>query len=188
MTDWSRPLPREVPAYHEAAARGLVPRPSATVPVPDVAPGPVQRTLVAVAAFFGVVVAFLLLGETLPRPVLPVAALVALVVLYRLYTGIGTGAAAELQRGYTTMPLDFGWFGLGRARLFGTLSWDRAPWDYSGTWVLEPGRPPQPPDPRLDPPGYYPSPTREGSFELWTGRVWSGHFRQVPPGGPPAQG
>lgn len=84
----------------------------------------------------------------------------------------------EITHGYTTFDNEW-------TNYFGTSehSWREGdpPWDNSGVWILDrtfsvrsaPNR-------ELDPPGFYPSPHRAGRWELWTGAVWSGTYRNDP--------
>lgn len=62
----------------------------------------------------------------------------------------------------------------------------RTPWDHSALWHLDgsTGRVLRPPHGGGDPPGMYPSPTRPGTLELWTGVLWQRHFRDHLPGNP----
>lgn len=102
--------------------------------------------------------------------------LVLLVVVAGLWHWLGRAALTELQRGYTTTTLVFGSYGLPVLRRY--LSYgDRPPWDYVGVWRVGPVADGEVPDPSHDPPGFYPSPTRDGQFELWSGQVWVGVFR-----------
>ena len=101
-------------------------------------------------------------------------------VVLRLWTGVGNSHVRELNAGYTTFRLTFGGFWWGEPR-----SWPgfhrRAPWVYDGVWVLDPatGEVVQRPDGVSTPPGFYPSPHRTGMIELWSGAVWTGHYREV---------
>ena len=55
------------------------------------------------------------------------------------------------------------------------------PWDYSGVWLLDRNFTVQsPPNRQFDPPGFYPSPHQVEQWELWTGVVWSGMYRNSP--------
>ena len=87
----------------------------------------------------------------------------------------------ELAAGYTTVTLKFGAFTMLRRRRPTGLEAEvlRVPWDYSGIWVLDSktGQPLQSPSPAALPPGFYPSPNRPGSFELWTGAAWAGTYQ-----------
>lgn len=97
--------------------------------------------------------------------------------LYRVWRWVGDGMTRELRHGYSTAPLTFGGLRLGRSRRFHG-SGHRLPWDYSGVWVRRNGEHEWQAPTQLDadPPGYYPSPSRTGTYELWTGSTWSGEF------------
>ena len=85
---------------------------------------------------------------------------------------------AELACGYTTLTWVFGGVTPTVDRRFrGTDS--RVPWDYRGVWVLSgDGRVLSVPDPSVEPPGFFPSPNRPRSYELWTGSAWYGLYRE----------
>ncbi|NII41591.1 hypothetical protein E9228_002238 [Curtobacterium flaccumfaciens] len=94
------------------------------------------------------------------------------VVALRLQTRL----LAELQHGYTTLRIQFGRARGDRWRQQ-SVGGGRLAWDYRGTWFLRSdGTVRTPPVPDVDPPGFYPSPTEAGRFELWTGRSWAGRF------------
>jgi hypothetical protein len=95
---------------------------------------------------------------------------------------VGNRNVEEFARGYTTLRLQFGLLFYTGLTFKRSPREQRTPWNYSGIWVLDDhGRVLSPPDPGVDPPGYFPSPNRPGQFELWTGACWSGHFRKLPP-------
>ena len=92
---------------------------------------------------------------------------------------VGARQLQELEHGYTTITLTFGIFwagGLRRRRDFG----NRIPWDYRGAWVLDQrtGEVLTRPDRSVAAPGLYPSVSRPGTYEVWTGVVWSGIHRR----------
>jgi len=83
----------------------------------------------------------------------------------------------ELAHGYTTLTWVFGGVGPRADGRF-AHNQNRIPWDYRGTWVLATdGRVLSAPDPSVEPPGFYPSPNRPRSLELWTGSAWYGAYR-----------
>ena len=99
-------------------------------------------------------------------------------VLVRHLPRVGDRVLEEMAQGYVTLTLITGSFWLARTRSwrgYGT----HLPWDYRGLWVygIEIERGVSTPDFTLDPPGFYPSPNDPDALELWTGTVWSGHFR-----------
>ncbi len=185
LSDHDRPRPRDVPGFAEAVAAGIAPARPATAPQPSVRPSAAARQRVFVVALVGGLTATVVLGLGLlgddPGPgavaLVGVAATVVLVVLAALWRWVGAAALAELHRGYTTTTLVFGGYGLSVPRRYRSFG-DRPPWDYSGVWRLGPVASADPPDPAQDPPGFYPSPTRDGELELWSGRVWLGVFRR----------
>jgi hypothetical protein len=184
LSDHDRPRPRDVPGFAEAVAAGLVPDRPATAPEPTVHPSAAARQRVFVVALVGgitgtVLVGLRSLGDDPGRGAVVVAGLSAtavLVVLAALWRWVGAAALAELHRGYTTTTLVFGGYGLSVPRRYRSFG-DRPPWDYSGVWRVGPVASAEAPDPAQDPPGFYPSPTRDGELELWSGRVWLGVFR-----------
>jgi uncharacterized membrane protein YsdA (DUF1294 family) len=114
------------------------------------------------------------------------AVLVALTVglfwaMFARLAPIGERSIEEFRLGYTTLILGWGgfWAGEGRFRLDTEM---RTPWDYSALWHLDgsTGAVIRPPQGHGDPPGMYPSPTRPGSLELWTGVMWLRHFADDP--------
>lgn len=106
--------------------------------------------------------------------------LIGLALIMRNLGRVGDRKLEEIAHGYTTLKLEFGGFWLGEGRRWPRFG-HRAPWDYSGLWVLDgaTGAVESEPDREVDPPGLYPSPNRPGALELWTGVVWSGHYRSV---------
>ena len=186
--------PRDVPGYPAAAAAGLLPFVPATPPVQlrrPSAQSAFRRFLVQLGAS---VVVQLLLLEFVPDhasaagtfAVLVAGGIVALVLILRWWRAVGEALLAELECGYTTLLVQFGTFGFGEGRRRPGLGW-RVPWDFSGVWVLDSSsRVLSAPDPGVDPPGFYPSPSRPGAWELWSGAVWVRRYRS-PPRWPPGQ-
>lgn len=107
--------------------------------------------------------------------------LIGLAAIFRSLGRVGDRKLEEISHGYTTLKLEFGAFWRGEGRQWPQFG-RRPPWDYSGLWVLDgaTGAVVSEPDRSLDPPGLYPSPNRPGALELWTGVVWSGHYRGQP--------
>jgi hypothetical protein len=189
-----RPLPETPPhrveGYDRARAAGLLP----VVPVepPRLLPGPtagaVSRRFVlwTICAVFGMVFGLLIVSKTgIPEHVMallgaPVMLAVGFTVL-RKQGRVGDRAVEEFNAGYTTLVLTFGGFWFGANRRWQGAG-HRTPWDYSGTWVYsEDGtRIVSAPDGRTVSPGFYPSPNKRGSLELWTGIAWSGNYRPDP--------
>jgi hypothetical protein len=190
-----RPLPEmrphDVDGFARAVAAGLVPH----IPPepPRVLPGPTtQQVFRTFLVKSGVTLAVvLLLVELVPRIGLPTAVSGLLVlalglfglgaIFFRFWGGVGRRNVLEFERGYTTFVMQYGGFWWGEGRRWEGVG-RRAPWDYSGLWVLDgAGRQVvSAPDLNVDPPGFYPSPNRRGALELWTGVVWSGRYRPDP--------
>jgi hypothetical protein len=96
-------------------------------------------------------------------------------IVFRFMTPVGLRNDEEFAAGYTTFVMQFGTFRSGGRH------WQNLSWDYRGTWVMnEHGAVVSGPDRGFDAPGYYPSPNNQGTYELWTGTTWSGHFRPAP--------
>ena len=74
--------------------------------------------------------------------------------------------------------MSFGGFTTDRGQRDWRTGW-RTPWDFDTVWVLDrTGRcVVRAPKRRGDSPGFYPSPTRSGALELWTGITWTGIYR-----------
>lgn len=182
--------PRAVPGYAEAAAAGRIPR----VPAEPPALGPRPSAQRMFRTFMlGCVAAFPLyfvIQQVLRMLHVPglatMAVLVALTMglfwaMFARLARIGERSIEEFRLGYTTLVLGWGgfWAGEGRFRLDTEM---RTPWDYSALWHLvgSTGAVIRPPQSHGDPPGMYPSPTRLGSLELWTGVMWLRHFADDP--------
>lgn len=184
MQDYDRPLPRDVPGFARAQAAGEVPARPAERPPTSVTPTAARRQLAFAGAAMGAMVLFFVLVTVLLDDGSGLGATVAvggtgllmLVGIYRAWVWVGQGALTELHRGYSTVTMMYGGYGWGAQRRFRS-SGHRAPWDYSGVWVLT-GAVSTAPDLRRDPPGFYPSPHREDVFELWSGQVWTGEVRR----------
>ena len=177
------PGPRTVAGFAAADAAGQIPVVPIDPPISDLAraPGPTADQVFRSFAYKAVGGSLLcaLSFQLLPKLIGLVLGLAWWAILFVFLAGkISDRAAEEFQRGYTTMRLNFGLPGRHENRRWQGTG-HRAPWDYSGLWVLdrlgrtvvsEPNR-------SVDPPGFYPSPNRPGEFELWTGLVWSGRYR-----------
>ena len=191
MREWSGdapPYPRQVDGYARAAAAGVAPR-TPELP-PPLLPGPTARDLLKTAAVkTGVAILLsLVIYQWLPTLGLPdvVESLIMLaggltpfVLMFGRYLPqVGDRAVQEMDQGYITLTLITGSYWLGRTRSWRGYRTDM-PWDYRGLWVygIQIERGVATPDFTLDPPGFYPSPNDPDALELWTGTVWSGHFR-----------
>ena len=181
--------PRDVAGFDDAVARGLVPvvstDPPALLPGASahaVVWGYITRVGVVVGAW---ILAMLVLGvfDSAMATVLRLVALaVSLVGFWRLFV-VGRARAGErlleeLDAGYATFRPAFGGFWRTRQASRPTLTYQE-PWDFRGTWqlsstgaVVGP-----PPDRSVLAPGFYPSPNRPGSLELWTGAAWGSVWR-----------
>jgi hypothetical protein len=101
-------------------------------------------------------------------------------LLLRWLRQLGRRNLEEVTAGYTTLVIKFGIFEQSSDRRWQALE-AGMPWDYSGVWVLDHNLEIQSsPSREVDAPGYYPSPHRAGAWELWTGAVWSGSYRDGP--------
>jgi hypothetical protein len=190
-----RPLPevrpRDVDGFARAAAAGLVPRVPPDPPrvLPGATAQQVFRTFllksgmtVAVVLVLIEVVQHVGMPTVVSGLSVPVLGLLAVgTIFFRFWGDVGRRSVQEFERGYTTFVMQYGGFWWGEGRRWQGAG-RRAPWDYSGLWVLDGGgqRMISAPDPNADPPGFYPSPNRRGAFELWTGVVWSGRYRRDP--------
>jgi hypothetical protein len=173
--------PRDVEGYADARLAGVLPPVSEHAPT--LLPGPtaqhefrrfLARSAGAIAIY---VAAFTIAGKVdgIARAImLLVPGLLCFwLIVFRFLSPVGRRSEEELSAGYTTLVLQFG------ALRTGGWRWQHLPWDYRGTWALDDcGAALTRPDPALDSPGYYPSPNRKGSYELWTGATWAGLFRE----------
>jgi hypothetical protein len=187
-TRTARPRPRDVPGYAEALAAGRVPSVPATPP--SLLRGPsaaamfrqfLVGTVVVVVAWFLVlaVTTHVAKGPGTTRVVVMVpAGLIAFTVVIALVRRVGRRNQAELAHCYTTIRLTMGGFSTNLGRMKSPQQ-RRADWNYAGVWVLDggTGRVVSAPDPSVDPPGFFPSPHRQGALEFWTGAQWTGEFR-----------
>lgn len=184
-----QPRPRDVPGYAHALANGVI-RPVPPDP-PSLLPGTTAKTMatqLAVAGGVGMVLFFVVAsasdhafsGDPGRRAlVLGLSSLAVLVGIMLMLARVGRRNIEEFAQGYTTLQVNFGMF-WPSAKLRSPQQ-RRIPWDYSGLWVLDnAGRVVSAPTPNVDPPGYYPSPTRPDRLELWTGKQWSGRYRRIP--------
>ncbi len=181
--------PRDVPGYSYALANGVV-RPVPRQP-PALLPGPTAERMfhLHLLKTAGGVAVYIVLVQLITRFVGGWAEAGLMLTLglggflgwLRLMAAVGTRNAEELRHGYTTFQMVFGLLGFGEGRRWRETG-HRAPWDYSGLWVLDhkTGSVKQAPNLDVDAPGFYPSPNREGWLELWTGVVWSGQYRKYP--------
>jgi hypothetical protein len=192
MTEWSGYpglSPRQVPGYARAAAAELLPRVPAQPPAR--LPGATARQVMmaglaqAAVAFAVSIVVFLQIPKLglpailEPLIMIPVGIAPFAFFMGRVFPRAGDRSLQEMAQGYTTLTLGFGDFWLGPPRRWPKYG-HRMPWDYRGLWVYDGQgqRIISAPDLSVDPPGYYPSPNRTDSLELWTGTVWAGHFRR----------
>lgn len=181
------PLPREVPGYAEAVASGVAPRVPRTPP--ELLPGPSARGVFTGFLFSSAVVVGLLLvllrlaTQAFPMPVaIAITAVAAIgggaLIVLNLWPAVGRRCVEEFHAGYTTLVISFGGIGWGAERRK-QAEGARPPWDYSGLWIIDAGEDYvlAAPEPGADAPGYYPSPSRPGTLELWTGATWAGRYR-----------
>jgi hypothetical protein len=185
-SEHARVQPRDVAGFAAAAAAGRTPhRPTAP---PHVVPPVARHALVglAVTIAFSVVVPILCL-IVLPTPggriggtagaAFAAAVVVGFVAVRQALGRFRAAFLKELNAGYTTTTFDQGLFWLRSRDATDAVAEDVIGWDWRGVWVLRAsGTVVSSPDPSLDPPGLYPSPTVAGRYELWTGCRWSGVF------------
>ena len=173
--------PEQVPGYAAAAASGQLP----TVPTspPRLLPGrtarkELHRFLLKSAVTLGpVIFAPELLGAIGLPPLLAVVLGVGVLLLMaRWWSQVGARMLTELRAGYVTFALDYGMVGEGGSSYWHATDWG-VPWDHRGVWLLrEDGSVERPPDLAVAPPGMYPSLSRPGERELWTGAAWTGQY------------
>lgn len=170
--------PRDVPGFAQAWEAGNVPRVS--VDVPQIAAGPTayqvfQKFLVRSTVTVGMMLVILLIADhanlssVVSGVLILVSGLVCVgLIVFVFWRNVLRSNWREMEFGYTTLQMHR-WSTVGA----------RDPWDYSGLWVLDHHglKVIAPPNRLIDPPGYYPSPNRTGTMELWTGSVWSGKYR-----------
>ncbi|MGY2127452.1 hypothetical protein [Blastococcus sp. SYSU DS0617] len=180
------PRPREVPGFDSARRSGLLP----LIPARAPALRPGRSAQAAVRVFLGELVVIVVVGlavvamagrSELSQGGLSVVVLITglcgFVLVLQRWRQIGPLHLAELEQGYATLVLMFGGFTLGDGRRRPGMG-QRLPWNYAGVWVLDSsGQVLSAPEPGVEGPGFYPSPTRPGLFELWTGVVWAGQYR-----------
>lgn len=171
--------PRHVPGYAEAVAAGLTPpRP---LHAPSLLPGPTAhqalvRCGVALVAAAALAAIGFLIAPTNGRGQLTVLGALTVPVTTAAVVGVVVLAVrrfrrillAELGAGYVTITLHQGMlWSAHRSGLRGPSS--VVAWAWDGVWVLAPsGRVVSAPDPDVEPPGFYPSPSTPGRLELWT--------------------
>jgi len=171
--------PADAPGYAAAKAAGLTP--AQTSSPPNVLPGLNAKQLLIVLAGAGaalfmlaIVATSLLKGSPSAGLAVPVIFIGGFAAIVGLAFRVQRRVYEELQQGYTTVQLQFG-----RARkdrwTQSTVGGGNLSWDYSSVWILDiSGNVEREPLTRMDGPGFYPSPTFDGRFELWTGVSWTG--------------
>jgi hypothetical protein len=177
------PLPYEVEGFDRAMASGvirLIPTdPPAVTVLPTSARALRDAGVAFVLASGVVVVVMLVAGSGGYLGGLGVAALLGSAALgfWAVATALkrwGRTLLAELALGYTTTPpgVSASWW-LGRS----AYGRNGPQWEWRGLWLLRPdGTVRSAPSRQGVPPGVYPSPSRPGAMELWTGRQWTGYF------------
>ena len=181
------PRPRDVPGFSDARMLGRLPRipPSPPRPLPGTSADHLFWGWIATVVGSGLawfLVFHLVSGSGLPAVVATPLLIAGGLTLFwawwwRWPRAFQARKIEELRHGYTTLTWVFGGVGPradGRFR----HNENRIPWDYRGIWVLaSDGRVLSAPDPSVEPPGFFPSPNRPGSYELWTGSAWYGTYR-----------
>jgi hypothetical protein len=183
--------PRDVPGYAQAAEAGVLPR--VTAQPPTILSGRtagemfIRWAIWLCVMFFGLPILFAFasavgISGSAPTRVgwilLPGGLVGFWLLCIRHPEVMKARHQEELQHGYTTEPTGYRRTtpkGLNRGPVF-------TGWDFAGTWVLNRNGTQviSAPNPDVDAPGFYPSPNRPGSLELWTGGDWFGKFREYP--------
>lgn len=188
-----RPRPRDVAGFSEAVAQGVLPSVPLSAPTPGSgvlfpSAGIVSLTSLAKLVVGFVLIAFFASG-VLSRIGLPdgsdavvggVLGSGLLVLMVRNIRRTGHRILDETLIGYTTSPIVGGQFFASSGNPWSGFE-GGTPWDFGGVWVFDRKyNVVSPPNAEVDPPGFYPSPHRPGQWELWTGFVWSGAYRDGP--------
>jgi hypothetical protein len=174
--------PRTVDGYAEAQARGWL-------PVVPSSPPSLNHGLTASRVFelvilgiLGTLAARLGLGQlsSVPPVVLAVASVAVLAGWWWMFNRFVAAWFSEAVAGYVTVSPVFGKYARDRdGRWPGRSSAPK--WNTDGLWLLDnKGKVLREPDRNVLPVGWYPSPNREGLFELWTGADWSYRYLPAP--------
>lgn len=191
----TRPAPRELPAFQEAAERGLipiVPEHPPTHPHADLVPTSrrmLDRWLVQTvgAAALYVALAWAVVGRIstpyyVHQWLFMALGVVGLFLVLRSISRATRRVLEETMHGYTTSIISFGALcSLGRTHKAWGGGDNGPPHSFDGVWVLDRNFKVQStPNPNFDPPGFYPSPHEPEKWELWTGSAWTGTYREQP--------
>lgn len=168
--------PRDVPGFREAFSAGILPQ--VTTQPPAALPGKTVGQmgimfLVGLGSVF--VVAAIPILTNKASWLIPTVTLVGLIGGFLASKAIGAKAAIELKHGYTTSGETASWFfNLGKNR--------HLKWNFDGAWQLNRNGTvvKSPPDPLVEPPGFYPSPYKPGSLGLWSGYAWANRYQDYP--------
>lgn len=181
MIDLNNVRPTDVPQYAVAKANGKTP--AVTRTPPKVLPGASAKQQIislgisGAALFLFAMIASKVIPDNAPFPVnliVPIVLIGGFGVIVKIALGLKARVYKELQHGYTTVQMNFNRAHKGRWRQ-NTVGGNQLTWDYRGTWFLDStGNVRRPPMFDAIAPGFYPSPTDEGVYELWTGVSWSG--------------
>lgn len=185
------PRPRDVDGFAHAASMGLLPSVPSSPPTPAsgvLVPSAHQVFTTGLTKFLAVTGIYVLfVFGALSRLELPSGVVLAILIasgagwfllMLRTFDRPGRRMLDEVVHGYTTN--DAGW---PNYFISSEHSWGEsgAPWDFAGVWTLDRKFAVRGvPDRHVDPPGFYPSPHRAGQYELWTGVLWSGTYRDEP--------
>jgi hypothetical protein len=168
--------PRDVPGFHDAFNAGILPQ-VATHP-PAVLPG---QTVGQMGLRFLIGLGGVFVGAAIPIMTNKAGWLIPAVTLLGVAAGIFASkvirakATLELKHGYTTSRETASWFfNLGKNR--------HMRWNFAGAWQLNRNGTvvSVPPDPLVEPPGYYPSPHKPESLGLWSGYAWANRYQDYP--------
>lgn len=177
--------PRQVKGYEQARVAKLTPQIPKTPPSILHKPTASQRlTRVAIVGAVVVISIIITMFAASEEGRLPLSGIIALLTVSGVGIAIlwftvkqwGKTLIAELQQGYTTNTFKLARFWTAPSP-DGVITNGWIQWDWDATWVLRnDGTVISSPTSLADPPGLYPSPHREGEFELWTGYQWTNYF------------
>lgn len=183
--------PELVEAYQEAFAAGLLPHAPSDPPRP-VTLNSTKVLLLCIAAFFITGILGIKISNMPASPTWLDVSIFILPVLSALAAGYFPGKAKdkEFAAGYTYFDTAVMTYGIPLSKLFkvqnqaGPAGYN---WNLRGLWKLNnDGSVNRAPVEGVLPIGYYPSPSKQGEFEYWTGADWMGKYLQrsdIPQGG-----
>lgn len=186
-----QPRPRDVNGFSHAASLGLLPSVPSSPPTPETglllpSANGILRTGLAKFVSATIIYVLIVFGA-LPRVELPSGVVFAIlltlgagwfILMVRTLKRPGQRTLDEMIHGYSTLGSSGPNYSCSSEHSWGEGG---PPWDYSGVWLLDRTFAVKSlPNHQIDPPGFYPSPHRDGQWELWTGVLWSGIYRDHP--------